>query len=177
MSSTGVFYAAKDMLDPTGGQGLGGRKLYWGWTAYVSPAQGQMSLPREVTWHPELQQLVHSPLPEMAGLRVEPALASLGRIQLDRPAGSQLSLDLPAGLGRQVASPSSAGFPSLRIICSLLRPLQAEVLATFELPAQNTTVGVVVMAGSCTSSVSGQRSEHQPNTVALIPVAHTTLSR
>ena len=32
-------------------------------------------------------------------------------------------------------------------------------------------------AGSCTSSVSGQRSEHQPNTVALIPVAHTTLSR
>ena len=80
MSSTGVFYAAKDMLDPTGGQGLGGRRLYWGWTAYVSPAQGQMSLPREVTWHPELQQLVHSPLPEMAGLRVEPALASPSRI-------------------------------------------------------------------------------------------------
>jgi hypothetical protein len=33
-----------------------------------------MSLPRELTWHPELQQLVHSALPELSALRALPPL-------------------------------------------------------------------------------------------------------
>ena len=66
----GALYAAKDMLDP-----VHGRRIYWGWNAYVAPAQGGLSLPRELTWHPELQQLVHSPLPELSLLRAKPALA------------------------------------------------------------------------------------------------------
>ena len=49
----GALYAAKDMMDP-----VHGRRIYWGWNAYVAPAQGGLSLPRELTWHPELQQLV-----------------------------------------------------------------------------------------------------------------------
>ena len=56
--------------------GQGGRRLYWGWTAYTPPAQGVMSLPRELTWHPELQQLVHSAVPELSALRELPPLAN-----------------------------------------------------------------------------------------------------
>ena len=43
--------------------------------AKVPPSSTQ-SLPREVTWHPELQQLVFSPLAEQAALRASPALYS-----------------------------------------------------------------------------------------------------
>ena len=42
----GAFYAAKDMYDPKGE----GRRIYWGWTAYISPAQGTLSLAREVSY-------------------------------------------------------------------------------------------------------------------------------
>ncbi len=41
----GAFYAAKDMEDP-----VHGRRIYWGWNAYIAPAQGGLSLPRELTW-------------------------------------------------------------------------------------------------------------------------------
>ena len=102
-----------------------GRRIYWGWNAYVAPAQGGLSLPRELTWHPELQQLVHSPLPELSLLRAKPALASVGTTALK--AGETLSLG-----GRL---PKNAG-------------LQAEVQATFALPKHNASLGVVVMADS-----------------------------
>ena len=90
----GALYAAKDMVDP-----VKGRRIYWGWTAYVSPGQGLMSLPRELTWHPELQQLVHSSLPEMDKLRKLPALAKVGATTLN--AGAPVSLPTPAGAGAQ----------------------------------------------------------------------------
>ena len=54
----GAFYAAKDLLDPPRPGRPFHRRIYWGWTAYVDPAQGTMSLPRELTWDPELEQLV-----------------------------------------------------------------------------------------------------------------------
>ena len=43
------------------------RRINWGW-ARVPPSSTQ-TLPREVTWHPELQQLVFSPVEEQAALR------------------------------------------------------------------------------------------------------------
>ena len=58
----GNFYASKDFFDP-----VKGRRINFGW-ATVPPASTQ-TLPREVTWHPELQQLVFSPLEEQDSLR------------------------------------------------------------------------------------------------------------
>ena len=62
----GNFYASKDFFDPVGNNGQG-RRINWGW-ATVPPASTQ-TMPREVTWNPELQQLVYSPLPEQDQLR------------------------------------------------------------------------------------------------------------
>ena len=57
---------SKDFFDPVGNGGQG-RRINWGW-ATVPPASTQ-TMPREVTWNPELQQLVFSPLPEQDALR------------------------------------------------------------------------------------------------------------
>ena len=113
----GAFYASKDLWDPNGG-----RRIIWGWTAYAGPGQGVLSLPREVTWHPELQQLVFSPLPEQDMLRGS-VLTELGRMPLS--AGGVLPLAVPAGNGSQ-----------------------AEVDVTFALPDGNASFGVSVMGGA-----------------------------
>jgi len=59
---SGNSYASKDFYDP-----VKNRRINWGW-ATVPPASTQ-TLPREVTWHPELQQLVYSPVEEQDTLR------------------------------------------------------------------------------------------------------------
>ena len=53
--------ATKDFWDP-----VGNRRILWGWG--VPPLDAQ-SLPRSVTWSPELQQLCYSPLVEQDNLR------------------------------------------------------------------------------------------------------------
>ena len=68
----GAFYASKDFFDP-----VGQRRINWGWAkiAYGEWNTGNPwdssahTLPREMTWHAELQQLVFSPLPEQTQLR------------------------------------------------------------------------------------------------------------
>ena len=61
--------ASKDFYDP----GPPGRRILWGWVEF---GQGVLSLPREVTYHPQLQQLVFTPVPELAKLRLEPLAGS-----------------------------------------------------------------------------------------------------
>jgi sucrose-6-phosphate hydrolase SacC (GH32 family) len=112
----GAFYAAKDAIDHAG------RRLYWGWTAYTPPAQGVISLPRELTWNPELRQLVHTPVPELSALRDQPAIAELSATVL-KPGEIQ---SFGSWKGKDA--------------------LQAEVDVTFQLPAHNASFGVVVMA-------------------------------
>ena len=68
----GALYASKDFYDP-----VGQRRINWGWAkiAYGEWNTGNPwdssahSLPREMTWHAELQQLVFSPLEEQKQLR------------------------------------------------------------------------------------------------------------
>merc|ERR1719181_2253447 len=62
MIDHGALYASKDFYDP-----VKERRINWGW-ARVPPASTQ-TLPREVTWNPELQILVHSPIEEQEQLR------------------------------------------------------------------------------------------------------------
>jgi sucrose-6-phosphate hydrolase SacC (GH32 family) len=85
------LYASKDFYDP-----VKKRRINWGW-ARVPPASTQ-TLPREVTWNPELQILVHSPIEEQAQLRAG-EIGSLKEQTL--PAGSDVSLGLPEMVGNQ----------------------------------------------------------------------------
>ena len=113
----GTYYAAKDFHDEKNG-----RRIVWGWAQIPGGCQ---SLPREITWHAELQQLVFAPLPELASLRLAPPLAAVDALPV--PAGSHVSLGAwPAGAGNQ-----------------------SEVVVRFPVPATNaatTTFGIGLLA-------------------------------
>jgi len=111
----GNFYASKDFYDP-----VKGRRINWGW-ATVPPASTQ-TLPREVTWHPELQQLVYSPVEEQASLR-EGVIGTLQSKPLT--ANVSTSLNLPRQTGNQ-----------------------SEIQVSFALPASAVRLGVNVMVDS-----------------------------
>merc|ERR1719230_2239689 len=63
MIDQGALYASKDFYDP-----VKQRRINWGWARTAGPTNVQ-SMPREITWHPELQQLVFSPVEEQDSLR------------------------------------------------------------------------------------------------------------
>jgi len=110
----GNFYASKDFYDP-----VKDRRINWGW-ATVPPSSAQ-TLPRELTWNPELQQLVHSPVEEQDKLRGD-ALSDIKTTQLK--ANQPLSLgDFPPHVGNQ-----------------------SEVEVSFAIPSKAGTFGVAVMA-------------------------------
>ena len=110
----GNFYASKDFYDP-----VKDRRINWGW-AIVPPASTQ-TLPRHITWHPDLKQLMHSPVEEQKQLRGD-ALANLSSPQQIKPA-SQLYLGDWADA----------------------RGNQSETLAVFHIPDASGTFGVDVM--------------------------------
>ena len=88
---SGNMYASKDFFDP-----VKKRRINWGW-ATVPPASTQ-TLPRQVTWHPELQQLIFSPIEEQAELRGD-VIGSLKDESLS--ADAPTPLNLPASAGNQ----------------------------------------------------------------------------
>jgi hypothetical protein len=102
-------YASKDFFDP-----VKKRRINWGW-ARVPPASTQ-TLPREVTWHPQLQQLVFSPLEEQAALRTTPALTSISG-PLTLAAGQPKSLGVRRPL-RPAACRFDWDFPVRRVFLS-----------------------------------------------------------
>lgn len=120
----GDFYAAKDFWDP-----VKGRRIAWGW-ATVKPKSAQ-SLPRELTWHPQLRQLVFAPLAEQAALRTA-TLASVAGVHLR------------AGETRALHARGASGAGS-----------QAEVECAFALPAAPACFGVAVLGGSLGVQQSG----------------------
>merc|ERR1712176_1126117 len=83
-ADNGKYYATKDFWDP-----VKKRRLLWGWA--VPPCNAQ-TLAREVTWNPELQQLVYSPIEEQARLR---------RTQFVESASFQLAAGVPHPLERK----------------------------------------------------------------------------
>ena len=138
----GNRYASKDFWDPVGGvaggagggvvvgggavvgeavggrRPLGGRRINWGWMHI--PGGGQ-TLPRVQTFHPQLQRLIHSPLPELARLRVGEPLARLAS-----------ETRVHANVGLPVWPPPSTA-SGLR--AELGRGNSSEVIATFRLPS------------------------------------------
>ena len=53
-----------------------GRRVLFLW---IQGGRGAMTLPRVITYHPELDQLVTPPLPELASLRLAAAAKSVLR--------------------------------------------------------------------------------------------------
>ena len=111
----GSCYASKDFFDP-----IKGRRISWGW-ATVPPASTQ-TLPREVTWHPALQQLVYSPVEEQASLR-----------------GSVIGSLKNKALAANVSTPLQAGN-------------QSEVQVSFTRPSAAVRLSVNVMANTQSSA-------------------------
>ena len=108
-SDIGNLYAVKDFADASG------RRIMWGWVT-ASPAC--ISLPREITYHPRLKQLVFSPvctLTQTSLLRLRsdlsrlavggryPSCPSCGRprrwrnLRLSSSRGTPLTTSAPAG--------------------------------------------------------------------------------
>ena len=87
-----MFYASEDMWDP-----VKRRRVLWGWIP-AHPA-GTQSLPRTVTWHPELQQLVFSPLRELRQLRSAAPLFAPGPQPMALPARHWRPLELRSNGG------------------------------------------------------------------------------
>jgi len=108
----GKFYASKDFYDP-----VKDRRINWGWATTAGPTQVQ-SLPRDITWHPELQQLVYAPVDEQKSLREK----QIGGFTGNLAAGLEKGLGLPQGAGQQ-----------------------SEIMVSFDRPSQNATLGVKVM--------------------------------
>jgi len=107
-----ALYASKDFYDP-----VKQRRINWGWARTAGPTQVQ-SMPREVTWHPELQQLVFSPVEEQESLRTGKIGAFSGSLE----ANKSTSLGLAKEVGKQ-----------------------SEVMVSFSRPKVNTTLVVSVM--------------------------------
>jgi len=113
----GSFYASKDFFDP-----VKGRRINFGW-ATVPPASTQ-TLPREVTWHPELQQLVYTPVEEQSQLRGA-VIGSLANTTL--VANVPHSLHLPPQGGNQsevrvtIQRPTSAVRLSVNVMVDAAR--------------------------------------------------------
>lgn len=111
----GRFYASKDFYDP-----VKQRRINWGWAQTAGPTNVQ-TMPREVTWHPELQQLVFSPVEEQAVLRSH----LIGSFSGPLKAGEETPIGVPQGLGKQ-----------------------SEIEVSFSRPTEDATIGVKVMAGA-----------------------------
>eukprot|EP00294_Goniomonas_avonlea_P016037 CAMPEP_0114543504 /NCGR_PEP_ID=MMETSP0114-20121206/2390_1 /TAXON_ID=31324 /ORGANISM="Goniomonas sp, Strain m" /LENGTH=606 /DNA_ID=CAMNT_0001727845 /DNA_START=18 /DNA_END=1838 /DNA_ORIENTATION=+ len=111
----GAFYASKDFYDP-----VKQRRINWGW-AIVPPASTQ-TLPREVMYHPVLQQLTFPPVEELTTLR-DKTLTYIPSLPLSGNQTYWLG-DWPESMGNT-----------------------SEVSATFKLPAHAATFGIGVMVG------------------------------
>ena len=121
----GAFYASKDFEC-----GRTGRRINWGWARGIS-AGDALTMPREVTYHPVLQQLQFSVLDEQQALRGT-MLASIVNRQL--AAGE--TLDLVAADGEQAEIDLSFGLPSsdtnLSLVVTLDGVAAAEVFIQYK---------------------------------------------
>ena len=115
----GEYYATKDFFDP-----VKKRRILWGWA--VPPLNAE-SLPREVTWNPELQQLCYAPLAEQDSLRAAPLAVPTVPLHLGKNDEdvAVISTKWAKGVGAQ-----------------------SELTVTFALPDASALLGVVVMASA-----------------------------
>ena len=142
----GAFYASKDFYDP-----VGRRRILFGWAqiAYGPWNDGQPwesshhTLPRQVTWNPDLEQLEFAPLtPELQRLRGEAIGAVKSRML---PANNQPVSVLGAN--------ASAGRQS-ELVVTFKRPDRAVTLTVEVMIPANSTANTELTANTTRSSGS-----------------------
>ena len=124
------------------------RRINWGW-AQVPPASTQ-TMPREVTWHPQLQQLVYSPVDEQANLRG----AVMGSIE-----GKALTANISTSLGailtlsHTIETPVHAMLTLIHATSGLPPQAgnQSEIRVSFARPSTPTRLSVRVMVDEKTA--------------------------
>merc|ERR1711920_830895 len=133
----GQLYASKDFWDP-----VKKRRINWGWARV--PPQSTQTLPREVTWNPELQQLVYSPVEEQDKLRG----SVIGKLRSQKlPAHKAVSLQLPKQVGNQsevlvsFQRPSTAGRLSVQVMAGTSSPAPSPSPLAKEMPGVDLTGG------------------------------------
>ena len=143
----GNFYASKDFYDP-----VKGRRINFGW-ATVPPASTQ-TLPREVTWHPELQQLVYSPVEEQDSLRGS-VIGSLKGEVLDANVSTSLQLPKQAGNQSEIRvsfeRPTAAVRLSVHVMADAQRSIEGTEFFVEYVPSAST---VQVGSGGTTDTLS-----------------------
>ena len=98
------------------------------------PPLNAETMPREVTWNPELEQLCYAPIEEQKALR---------GARLPTPSGAGLPVSLAPAVPQVLGPwPGSVGN-------------QSEIEVTFALPTKDGVLGVVVMAGKGGPGASG----------------------
>jgi len=119
-------------------------RINWGW-AKVPPGSTQ-TLPREITWNPELQILVQSPIVEQKQLRD----GVIGRLKEQTlPAGTEVSLGLPEQVGNQSELMVSFNRPTVKT------RLAASVMVNADGHGIKFYVDYVPNAGALTVGVDG----------------------
>ena len=133
-----------------------GRRINFGWATV--PPQSTQTLPREVTWHPELQQLVYSPVEEQNSLRG----AVIGSLQSQvLTANASTPFNLPAQAGNQsevrvtFERPHGAARLSVNVMVDAQRSRKGtEFFIDFKPSQTNEAVKVQVGSGGTTDTLS-----------------------
>jgi len=153
----GNSYASKDFYDP-----VKKRRINFGW-ATVPPASTQ-TLPREVTWHPELQQLVYSPVEEQDSLRGS-IIGSLKSKTLTANVSTPLGLPKQAGNQSEIRvsfqRPSTAMRLSVNVMVDAPSNKGTEFFVEY-VPSESNSVTKVQVGGGGTS-----------DTLSLLPSDNT----
>lgn len=92
----------------------GSRRINWGWARV--PPQSTQTFPREITFNAAARQMQQYPIDELKGLRGTPAYTASGQ-----SVSGSLDFKVEQGVGKQ-----------------------SEVIATFQLPSEAATFGIVV---------------------------------
>lgn len=123
------------------------RRINWGWAKVIFGKATNAwdaschTLPRVVTWNPELQQLVYSPLPEQSALRG----SQIGEVNIPtkiKP-GESVLLSLPTNASKQVELNVTFAIPTtaVRITATVLSVDGVRQAATFHIDFTPATAG------------------------------------
>ena len=129
------LHSAKDFWD-----GAKGRRIFWGWVGSAK------AIPRAVTYHPKLKQLVWSPIEEMAQLHVGATpLASVVSVPLQQSGRPHSLLPAAAAAAAAAAASGAALYAG--------GGTAADVNVSFAWPESASTLAVEVLGGTLTAFI------------------------
>ena len=132
------YHSSKDFWD-----GVRGRRIFWGWVG------SEKALARSVTYHPQLKQLVWSPIEELAQLHTGTA-----------PLADVRNVSLQPGWPHTILADSTA---SGTAVGATVDGTVADINVSFALPASSGTLAVEVLGGTLTAFIEFVRPMRLPS--------------